>query len=177
MTTCAAEIYTPWMCSVAHFSPARYKLWNKKQLKFKHKVWAKAMLTDRSPMNTNFQPFKEALTAKSMSSTVVRSFHPPALARACILHTPAVPAMISNLRPSTKDQLQSSQKLTIESEEWVSRWSHFLLHTEVVIQGHLLEACQYAFIGIHYNHQDDFFFGRNQDGFFFLTPTFQDLGF
>lgn len=40
----------------------------------------------------NFHPLRLALTARSMSSTVVRSFHPPASFRAEILHTPAVPA-------------------------------------------------------------------------------------
>lgn len=44
-------------------------------------------------MYTNFHPLRLARTAKSMSSTVVRSFHPPASFRAEILHTPAVPIL------------------------------------------------------------------------------------
>lgn len=43
------------------------------------------------PMYKNFQPPRPALTAKSMSSTVVLSFQPPASFMAWILHTPAVP--------------------------------------------------------------------------------------
>lgn len=50
-----------------------------------------------SPTYTNFQPLRLALTAKSISSTVVRSFHPPASLIAEILHTPAVPALNSLL--------------------------------------------------------------------------------
>lgn len=48
-------------------------------------------LTDKSPTKTNFQPLRLALTARSMSSTVVLSFHPPASFTAWIRHTPAVP--------------------------------------------------------------------------------------
>ena len=47
--------------------------------------------TMRSPRNTNFHPLRLARTAKSMSSTVVLSFQPPASFRADMRHTPAVP--------------------------------------------------------------------------------------
>lgn len=49
------------------------------------------LLTLTSPTYTNFQPFRVARTAKSMSSTVVRSFQPPASLMAPVRHTPAVP--------------------------------------------------------------------------------------
>lgn len=52
------------------------------------KIW-----TWRSPRYKNFQPLRPARTAKSMSSTVVLSFHPPASLIAAILHTPAVPGV------------------------------------------------------------------------------------
>jgi hypothetical protein len=45
----------------------------------------------------NFQPFKVARTAKSMSSTVVRSFQPPASFIAFVRHTPAVPGIETTL--------------------------------------------------------------------------------
>ena len=49
------------------------------------------IFTLRSPRYTNFHPLRLALTARSMSSTVVRSFQPPASFRADMRHTPAVP--------------------------------------------------------------------------------------
>jgi hypothetical protein len=42
-------------------------------------------------MYTNFHPLRLARTARSMSSTVVLSFHPPASFKADMRHTPAVP--------------------------------------------------------------------------------------
>jgi len=39
----------------------------------------------------NFQPLRLARIARSMSSTVVLSFHPPASLTAEMRHTPAVP--------------------------------------------------------------------------------------
>jgi hypothetical protein len=50
--------------------------------------------TWRSPRYTNFHPLRPARTARSISSTVVRSFQPPASLIAAILHTPAVPSLI-----------------------------------------------------------------------------------
>lgn len=47
--------------------------------------------TSTSFRNINFQPCRCALTAMSISSTVVRSIHPPESSNALILHTPAVP--------------------------------------------------------------------------------------
>ncbi|GER43455.1 cat2-carnitine O-acetyltransferase [Striga asiatica] len=47
--------------------------------------------TDKSPTKRNFQPLRLALTAKSISSTVVLSFQPPASCSALIRQTPAVP--------------------------------------------------------------------------------------
>ena len=44
----------------------------------------------------NFHPLRLARTAKSISSTVVLSFHPPASFSAEILHTPAVPIVVQN---------------------------------------------------------------------------------
>ena len=48
-------------------------------------------ITLTSLRKTNFQPLRWARTAISMSSTVVRSSHPPESSSAFILHTPAVP--------------------------------------------------------------------------------------
>jgi hypothetical protein len=47
-----------------------------------------------SPTYRNCHPFRLARTAKSMSSTVVRSFHPPASLIADTRHTPAVPEKV-----------------------------------------------------------------------------------
>jgi hypothetical protein len=47
--------------------------------------------TSTSFRNINFQPCRCALTAMSISSTVVRSIHPPESSNALILQTPAVP--------------------------------------------------------------------------------------
>ncbi|MFS7948340.1 hypothetical protein Hanom_Chr06g00558871 [Helianthus anomalus] len=46
----------------------------------------------------NFHPFKWALTAMSMSSTVVLSSQPPDSSKALILQTPAVPLNPKKLR-------------------------------------------------------------------------------
>ena len=40
-------------------------------------------------------------------------------------------------------------KFTIESKKGIGRRAHFLLHLEVVVQGHLLHSCHQAFICIH----------------------------
>ena len=58
--------------------------------------------TPRSLRQTNFHPFRLARTAKSMSSTVVLSFHPPDSLIALMRHKPAVPrnAMYLNIRSS-----------------------------------------------------------------------------
>lgn len=47
--------------------------------------------TSMSPRKTNFQPMSPARRARSMSSTVVRSFQPPASSIAPILHIPPLP--------------------------------------------------------------------------------------
>lgn len=116
---------------------------------------AEMTLTARSPTNTNFHPLREALTARSMSSTVVRSFHPPASTRACILHTPAVPAdtCIRDRRLLVM-HAKREEGLTVEPEERVRGRPYFLLHAEVVIQRHLLEAGQEAFVSIHCTRTD-----------------------
>lgn len=43
------------------------------------------------PIYKKSHPKRTALTAKSISSAVVRSYQPPASLIACALHTPAVP--------------------------------------------------------------------------------------
>jgi hypothetical protein len=45
--------------------------------------------------------------------------------------------------------MESRVKLTVEAEERADRGAHFLLHFEVVIQGHLLHPCHQALIGVH----------------------------
>lgn len=55
-----------------------------------------SIYTFRSSIYSNFQPLSVARTAKSMSSTVVWSFHPPDSFSAEILQTPAVPAVVSD---------------------------------------------------------------------------------
>lgn len=53
-------------------------------------------VTFKEPRYKNFQPLRLARTAKSISSTVVLSFQPPASFNADILHIPAVPKSYSN---------------------------------------------------------------------------------
>ncbi len=56
------------------------------------------LLTRTSLRKMNFQPQRWARTATSMSSTVVRSNHPPHSSSALIRHTPAVPLKPKKLR-------------------------------------------------------------------------------
>ena len=55
---------------------------------------SESSITLRSSIYSNFQPLSVALTATSMSSTVVWSFHPPDSFSAEILQTPAVPTTV-----------------------------------------------------------------------------------
>lgn len=50
-----------------------------------------SICTLTEPRNKNFHPLRLARTARSISSTVVLSFQPPASSIAAILQTPAVP--------------------------------------------------------------------------------------
>ncbi|WVZ02035.1 hypothetical protein V8G54_022841 [Vigna mungo] len=61
--------------------------WNLKALK----VLGSSLFAWRSPRYKNFHPLRLARTARSISSTVVLSFHPPASLIAAILQIPAVP--------------------------------------------------------------------------------------
>nr|GMD54467.1 hypothetical protein Iba_chr11cCG12400 [Ipomoea batatas] len=56
------------------------------------KLLGNSLFTYYTPRKTNFQPLRPARQPRSMSSTVVRSFHPPASSNAPILQIPAVPA-------------------------------------------------------------------------------------
>ena len=67
-----------WTQSLTNYSPTKKTIEN----------------TVMSLTKTNFQPCKPTRTAKSMSSTVVLSFQPPASSIAANLHTPAVPAKL-----------------------------------------------------------------------------------
>jgi hypothetical protein len=93
------------------------------------------IFTMRSPRNTNFHPLRLARTAKSMSSTVVLSFQPPASFRADMRHTPAVPVhkhrngknkcgdiqiVCSLLEPVSKQQLLHSCLLLTTTWEKIS---------------------------------------------------------
>ena len=84
--------------------------WNRNALN----VLGSSFLHSRSWIYTNFQPHRLARTARSMSSTVVRSFQPPASSIARMRHTPAVPA----LSPSTKNSALQSGFLFLH-------YSHF----------------------------------------------------
>jgi hypothetical protein len=112
MTICAAEIGMPWMCLVAHSWPSHTQaqsyvdphicfltssIMSDMQVNDKFsfsKFFKEHFLTFTSPTYTNFQPRSAVRTARSMSSTVVRSFHPPASSIAEILQTPAVPGRL-----------------------------------------------------------------------------------
>ena len=108
-----------------------------------------------SPTYRNSHPLRLARTAKSMSSTVVRSFHPPDWLIADTRHTPAVPAnrrqlllffnQFIPLHPVTWNRQSQEEKkiktsvysyepaLTIEAKERVHKWSWFLLNFEMIV--------------------------------------------
>ncbi len=117
-----------------------------------------------SPTYKNSHPFRLALTAKSMSSTVVRSFHPPDWLIADTRHTPAVPvgkvAIVlvhvhftlkyqARLKLQVNGYEKSRTALTVETKECVHKWAWLLLHFEVVVQWHLLYPCHQANIVVH----------------------------
>jgi hypothetical protein len=65
-------------------------IWSKNNLT-KHKIKYFTICTSTSFRKTNFHPLRCALTAISISSTVVLSIHPPDSSSAFLRHTPAVP--------------------------------------------------------------------------------------
>lgn len=95
--------------------------------------------------------------ARSMSSTVVRSFHPPASLIAEMRHTPAVPGLPKLIRCYERNaQITSGWRehwllawFTVESKEGADGGAHFLLHGEVVVQGHLLHPRHQALVRVH----------------------------
>lgn len=128
--------------------------------------------TMRSPRYRNLHPLRLARTARSMSSTVVLSFHPPASFKADMRHTPAVPVeKISRMvRPCEKGKGMEKRKgtasppqekppeererervFTVEAEEGVGGGADFLLHCEVVVQGHLLHPRHQALVRVHWS--------------------------
>ena len=156
MTICAAEIGMPWMCLVAHSWPnhtqvqcymERYICFNTSSTIYRMQV-EEHFLTFTSPTYTNFQPCSAVRTARSMSSTVVRSFHPPASSIAEILQTPAVPGRwdlqqitwCADLRAWTN--IWRNNDYTIEAEKWVYYRPSLLLKLGMVVQWHFLESCQ-----------------------------------
>jgi hypothetical protein len=93
-----------------------------------------------------------------MSSTVVRSFHPPASLMAAMRHTPAVPghgnesdAVKMWHAHSPKWRTLDARLVTVEAEEGADGGAHFLLHREVVVQRHLLHPRHQALVRVHWS--------------------------
>lgn len=80
-----------------------------------------------SPTYRNSHPLRFARTAKSMSSTVVRSFHPPDWLIADTRHTPAVPVNRAQLQQETVSLVswkRSEPRCTAQSSyHWSQRMS------------------------------------------------------
>ena len=53
-----------------------------------------------------------------------------------------------------REHTWEEREITIEAEEGVGGGADFLLHGEVVIQGHLLHPCHQAFIRVHCSHTE-----------------------
>ena len=80
-----------------------------------------------SPTYKNCHPLRLTRTAKSMSSTVVRSFHLPASLIADTRHTPAVPAKVSVRYIWKLTWLLLTEALTVETKESMHRWAWLVI--------------------------------------------------
>lgn len=52
-------------------------------------------------------------------------------------------------RPPPQEKASEERVFTVEAEEGVGGGADFLLHCEVVVQGHLLHPCHQAFVCVH----------------------------